>query len=135
MRCGKDNFINEIEGIFNTKNLEEANNIIFSFSSTTIGSTEKDLGALLMETYILTLSEMELTPKTIILFGDAVLFAKPSSNVNRYFKTLQNKGCEILICSTSANYYQITNKISIGKLSTMKTILEKKLSATKLINL
>lgn len=135
MRCGKDNFINEIEGIFNAKNLEEASNIVFSFSSTTIGSTEKELGSLLMEAYIHTLSEIELIPKTIILYGDAVLFARPSSNVNEYFKTLQNKGCEILICSISANYYQITNKINIGKLSPMKSILEKKLSATKLISL
>ncbi len=135
MRCGKDNFIQELENIFNTKNLEENNNIIFSFSSMALGNGEKELGYLLMETYLHTLTEIDFLPKTIILCNEAVLFALSSSKVNIYLKNLQNRGVEILICSTSARYYQIDTKINIGQLSTMKTILEKKISATKLINL
>ena len=135
MRCGKDNFIQELEGIFNAKNLEENNNIIFSFSSMSLGNGERELGYLLMETYLHTLTEMDLFPKTVILFSEAVLFALNSSKLNIYLKKLQNRGVEILVCSTSARYYQIDTKINIGQLTSMKTILEKKMSATKLINL
>ncbi|WP_022819484.1 hypothetical protein [Fusobacterium russii] len=135
MRCEKDNFIQELEGIFNAKNLEENNNIIFSFSSMSLGRGEKELGYILMETYLHTLTEMDIIPKTIILFNEAVLLALNSSKLNIYLKKMRNKGVEILVCSTSARYYQIDTKINLGQLCSMKTILEKKLSATKLINL
>ncbi|MCI7223863.1 MAG: hypothetical protein MR477_06235, partial [Fusobacterium sp.] len=71
----------------------------------------------------------------LILYSEAVLLALANSNVNRYLKNLQNKGVNILICSTSARYYQIENKINVGKLASMKTILEKKMAATKIISL
>ena len=136
MRYQKDNFLNELEGIFNAKTLEEASNIVFSFSALTLGSNgDKELGCILMETYLHSLLELEFIPKTLILYSEAVLLALANSNVNRYLKNLQNKGVNILICSTSARYYQIENKINVGKLASMKTILEKKMAATKIISL
>lgn len=136
MRYQKDNFLNELEGIFNAKTLEEASNIVFSFSTLTLGSNgDKELGRILMETYLHSLLELEFIPKTLILYSEAVLLALANSNVNRYLKNLQNKGVNILICSTSARYYQIENKINVGKLVSMKTILEKKMAATKIISL
>ncbi|MDD7391640.1 MAG: hypothetical protein SOY60_03100 [Fusobacterium gastrosuis] len=136
MRYQKDNFLNELEGIFNAKTLEEASNIVFSFSTLTLGSNgDKELGRILMETYLHSLLELEFIPKTLILYSEAVLLALANSNVNRYLKNLQNKGVNILICSTSARYYQIENKINVGKLASMKTILEKKMAATKIISL
>lgn len=136
MRYQKDNFLNELEGIFNAKTLEEASNIVFSFSTLTLGSNgDKELGRILMETYLHSLLELEFIPKTLILYSEAVLLALANSNVNGYLKNLQNKGVNILICSTSARYYQIENKINVGKLASMKTILEKKMAATKIISL
>lgn len=136
MRYQKDNFLNELEGIFNAKTLEEASNIVFSFSTLTLGSNgDKELGRILMETYLHSLLELEFIPKTLILYSEAVLLALANSNVNGYLKNLQNKGVNILICSTSARYYQIENKINVGKLVSMKTILEKKMAATKIISL
>ena len=136
MRYQKDNFLNELEGIFNAKTLEEASNIVFSFSTLTLGSNgDKELGRILMETYLHSLLELEFIPKILILYSEAVLLALANSNVNGYLKNLQNKGVNILICSTSARYYQIENKINVGKLASMKTILEKKMAATKIISL
>lgn len=133
MRCGKDNFINELEGIFNLKNLEECCNIVFIFSALTLGNGDKILGNLLMETYLHAMTELDLLPKTIILYNEAVLFSIDSSKENIYMKKLQNRGVEILICNTSARYYNICKKINIGQTVSMKTIIEKKMAATKLI--
>lgn len=135
MRCNKTDFLAEINNIFNSKTLEEAINITFCFSSIFLGSNDKDLGELLILEYVKNLSELDIKIKTIILYGEAVLLALPSSKINNYLKKLQNKGSEILICATSAKYYQIERKINLGQIVSMKIILEKKLSATKLINL
>ena len=127
-------FIAEIENIFDRKILEEANNIIFVSSSLSIGN-DRQLGKILLETYIYTLSELEFLPKSIILFNEAVLLTSPISDCCLYLKRLQDRGVEILICDTSANYYDIVRKMQVGKLIGMKTIIEKQLGATKIINI
>ena len=127
-------FIAEIENIFDRKILEEANNIIFVCSSLSIGN-DRQLGKILLETYIYTLSELEFLPKNIILFNEAVLLTLPISDCCFYLKRLQDRGVEILVCDTSANYYDIVRKMQVGKLIGMKTIIEKQLRATKIINI
>lgn len=135
MRYGENDFIIELEGIFDAKNLEEASNIVFTFSSLRLGRSDEDLGYILMENYLYALTELEYKPKTIILYNEAVLLALPSSRANNYLKNLQNTGVEILLCSISVNYYQISNKITVGRLVSTKKILERKMAASKLINL
>ena len=88
-------FIAEIEGIFDRKILEEANNISFVCSSLSIGS-DRQLGKVLLETYIYTLSELEFLPKSIILFNEAVLLTLPISDCCLYLKRLQDRGIEII---------------------------------------
>ena len=127
-------FIAEIEGIFDRKILEEANNISFVCTSLAIGS-DRQLGKVLLETYIYTLSELEFLPKSIILFNEAVLLTLPISDCCLYLKRLQDRGVEILVCDTSANYYDIVKRIQVGKLIGMKSIIEKQLGATKIINI
>ena len=127
-------FIAEIENIFDRKILEEANNIIFVSSSLSIGN-DRQLGKILLETYIYTLSELEFLPKNIFLLNEAVLLTLPISDCCLYLKRLQDRGVEILVCDTSANYYDIVKKMQVGKLIGMKTIIEKQLGTTKLINI
>ena len=127
-------FIAEIEGIFDRKILEEANNISFVCTSLAIGS-DRQLGKVLLETYIYTLSELEFLPKNIFLLNEAVLLTLPISDCCLYLKRLQDRGVEILVCDTSANYYDILKRMQVGKLIGMKSIIEKQLGATKLINI
>ena len=131
----KDNcFIVEIEDIFDRKILEEANNISFICTSLSIGN-DRQVGKLLLETYIYTLSELEFLPKSIILLNEAVLLTLPVSDCYLYLKRLQDRGVEVLVCDTSATYYNIVKKMQVGKLIGMKTIIEKQLGTTKLINI
>ena len=127
-------FIVEIEDIFDRKILEEANNISFICTSLSIGS-DRQVGKVLLETYIYTLSELEFLPKSIILLNEAVLLTLPVSDCYLYLKRLQDRGVEVLVCDTSATYYNIVKKMQIGKLIGMKTIIEKQLGTTKLINI
>ena len=127
-------FIVEIEDIFDRKILEEVNNISFICTSLSIGN-DRQVGKLLLETYIYTLSELEFLPKSIILLNEAVLLTLPVSDCYLYLKRLQDRGVEILVCDTSATYYGIVKKMQVGKLIGMKTIIEKQLKATKLINI
>ena len=127
-------FIVEIEDIFDRKILEEANNISFICTSLSIGS-DRQVGKVLLETYIYTLSELEFLPKSIILLNEAVLLTLPVSDCYLYLKRLQDRGVEVLVCDTSATYYNIVKKMQVGKLIGMKTIIEKQLGTTKLINI
>ena len=130
----KNCFIVEIEDIFDRKILEEVNNISFICTSLSIGN-DRQVGKVLLETYIYTLSELEFLPKSVILLNEAVLLTLPVSDCCLYLKRLQDRGVEILVCDTSATYYGIVKKMQVGKLIGMKTIIEKQLKATKLINI
>ena len=127
-------FILEIEDIFDRKILEEVNNISFICTSLSIGN-DRQVGKVLLETYIYTLSELEFLPKSVILLNEAVLLTLPVSDCYLYLKRLQDRGVEILVCDTSATYYGIVKNMQVGKLIGMKTIIEKQLKATKLINI
>ena len=127
-------FILEIEDIFDRKILEEVNNISFICTSLSIGN-DRQVGKVLLETYIYTLSELEFLPKSVILLNEAVLLTLPVSDCCLYLKRLQDRGVEILVCDTSVTYYGIVKNMQVGKLIGMKTIIEKQLKATKLINI
>lgn len=135
MRCEKDKFLNEIKDIFDIKNLQENNNTIISFSSFTTYGLEKALGEKIIENYIKSLTKMEILPKYIILNGETVCLALNNSTANIYLKKLQDRGIEILISDISVEYYGIRGDIVVGEIVSLKEILEKKLSSTKLINL
>ena len=109
-------FIVEIEDIFDRKILEEVNNISFICTSLSIGN-DRQVGKLLLETYIYTLSELEFLPKNVILLNEAVLLTLPVSDCCLYLKRLQDRGVEILVCDTSATYYGIVKKMQVGKIN------------------
>lgn len=135
MRCEKDKFLNEIKDIFDIKNLQESNNVIISFSSFTNYGLEKALGEKIIENYVKILIEMEFLPKYIILNGETVCLALNSSSANIYLKKLQDRGVEILISDISVDHYGIGDNIVVGRIVSLKEILERQFSSTKLIKL
>lgn len=135
MRCEKDKFLNEIKDIFDIKNLQESNNVIISFSSFTNYGLEKALGEKIIENYVKILIEIEFLPKYIILNGETVCLALNSSSANIYLKKLQDRGVEILISDISVDHYGIGDNIVVGRIVSLKEILERQFSSTKLIKL
>ena len=76
---------------------------------------------------------LETLPKTMLFYnGGAKLTTEGSVSVED-LKNMEAQGVEILTCGTCLNFYGLTDKLAVGGVTNMYTIVEKLASAGKVI--
>lgn len=113
--------------------VEEDENIVISIGSDNMGDGDEELGKILIKGFIYALTEAEVLPKTILLYNKGVLLASTFEDTIKDLKLLEERGVEILSCGTCANFYHVQDKIKVGTLTNMYTILERQMKAKKVI--
>lgn len=104
-------------------------------SKDSMGQGSEELGKILIKGFIFSLTELERIPKTVLLFNSGVLLATKDSNTLEDLITLEQKGTEICVCGTCANYFSVTESIGVGKIVNMMNIVESMSSAQSIINI
>lgn len=99
-------------------------NKLILVSSDTIGQGSKELGEVLIENFFTILKQNESLPKVIFLINSGVLLLSENNLVSPHLEELAAKGVEILACKTCLDYYKLTENLTIGNISTMKTLVE-----------
>lgn len=112
---------------------ESEENTVVVIDSLHMGKGDVELGRILMKGFIYTLSEMEELPKTILFYNEGVKLAIEGAESLQDLKSLEERGVEILSCGTCLNFYGITEKLRVGSVTNMYTILEKQMKATRVI--
>lgn len=112
---------------------ESEENTVVVIDSLHMGKGDVELGRILMKGFIYTLSEMEELPKTILFYNEGVKLAIEGAESLQDLKSLEEKGVEILSCGTCLNFYGITEKLRVGSVTNMYTILERQMKATRVI--
>ena len=98
-----------------------------------MGSGNDALGKVLIKGFIFAVTQLERLPKTILFYnGGATLTAEGSDSLED-LKHLEEEGVEILTCGTCLNYYNLTDKLQVGSVTNMYTIVEKMAGADKII--
>lgn len=87
-----------------------------------MGDGDPVLGAMLMRAYINSLPEVDLKPKTIILYNEGVKLALKDSDTAETLKELANSGIEIIVCGTCVDFYDVKEQLVVGKISNMYNI-------------
>lgn len=89
-----------------------------------MGSGDDELGAILMKAYFETLSHFakDITHMTFVNSG--VKLAIEGSPVLEHIKEMEQMGIEILSCGTCLNHFGIKEKLAVGQVSNMFTILD-----------
>lgn len=132
---------NNSDSLKNQSNIDEEEQIIQSktkntlvvISSNTMGHGNDELGKVLIKGFIYALTELERLPNTIIFYnGGAKLTIKESLAIEDLQK-LEQLGVEIFTCGTCLDYYGIKEKLAVGKITNMYSIVEKMNSADKII--
>ncbi len=90
--------------------------------STEMGTADKALSENLLLAFIHVLSEADKLPSHILLYADGVKMACGDSVAIDDLKFLETQGVDILSCGTCLDYYEITDKLEVGKVTTMATI-------------
>lgn len=111
----------------------EEENLVVVVSSDRMGNGNDDLGKVLIKVFLFAVTQLDKLPKTILFYnGGATLTAEGSDSLED-LKHMEEQGVEILTCGTCLNYYGLSDKLQVGSVTNMYTIVEKMAGADKII--
>lgn len=110
-------------------------NLVLLVGTDKLGSGDDKLGAALMKSYMYALTENDIKPKTMIFVNGGVKLTTEGSDVIESLKNLHANGVEVLSCGTCLDFYNLKDKLLVGEVSNMYTIVEKMNKASNTIKL
>jgi selenium metabolism protein YedF len=99
------------------------------------GDEDNDLGIILMNEYFEALNEYDKLPKEILFLNSGVKLFYNDSKAIEDIKMLYKKGVKLLISDTSLDYYNLTEQITFGEITSMYDMVVAMKKAKKLIKL
>jgi len=109
--------------------------IVIVITSDKLGQGAEELGKVLMKSYTYALTETTTLPKVVLFLNSGVKLTVKGSEVLENIKKLEDLGVEIVSCGTCLDFYQIKDKLQVGIVGNMYSIIEKMNSAGKVINI
>lgn len=92
---------------------------VFIMQSKELGRGDDRLGGLLMANMLRLLSESDEKPASMIFLNTGVYLLCEGSQVLDYIARLEEQGTEMLACTTCLEYFGLSDKLRIGKPTTM----------------
>ena len=92
--------------------------------SESLGTGDENLGRLLMANFLRLLGEREDKPEAITFLNAGVKLVCEGSQVVEHIQRLERAGVEILACTTCLEYFDLVDKLSVGKPTTMVKSIE-----------
>ena len=108
-------------------------NTVVVISSMAMGQGSDELGTALMKGFLYALSQQEQLPSTILFYNGGASITCEGSVSLEDLKDLESRGVEILTCGTCLNFYGLTEKLAVGQVTNMYTIVEKMTGADRII--
>lgn len=99
--------------------------LTIAFASDTMGQGEDELGAILIKSFIYTVSQTQPYPKSMVFFNRGVRLTTEGSPVIDDLKALAEQGVEIVSCGTCLDFYHLKDKLLVGEISNMYDIYER----------
>jgi selenium metabolism protein YedF len=94
-------------------------------STNKLGEGDEALGTLLMKSYLYALSESDSLPDDLIFLNSGVKLTTEGSESIESIRKVVEKGTNVLSCGTCLDYYGLKEKLLVGEISNMYTIVEK----------
>lgn len=133
----KDNYeVMIIKGAGSDEKFEENNkdeHEIVVISSNKMGDGNDELGQILIKGFVYALTQLETLPSAIIFYNGGAKLTSEDSPVLEDLKNMEEMGVEIETCGTCLNYYGLTDRLAVGKITNMYSIAEKMSKAEKII--
>lgn len=108
---------------------------VLCVKSDTVGRGSDELGSILMKSLLSTLSENKEFPEKIIFLNSGVRLVCEGSDVIENLKSMESKGVEILACGTCLNYFDLSDRVRVGRVSNAFEILNSLLQAKSIVEL
>lgn len=112
---------------------DQRGDAIVVISSDRMGSGNDELGKVLIKGFLFAVTQLDVLPRKMLFYnGGATLTAEGSDSLED-LKSLEAQGVEILTCGTCLDYYQLKEKLAVGTVTNMYSIVEAMAEAGKII--
>lgn len=108
-------------------------NTVVVISSKSMGHGGDELGTALMKGFIYALGQQEQLPATVLFYNGGASITCEGSVSLEDLKSMEAQGVEILTCGTCLNFYGLTDKLAVGSVTNMYTIVEKMTGADLIV--
>jgi len=99
----------------------------------TMGSGDDDLGGLLLRSFIKTQPELDTVPDAIIFYNSGVKLCCEGSLLLDDLRTLEASGIEIIACGTCLNYFELADRLAVGRVTDMLEIAGRLAAAGRVV--
>lgn len=104
-------------------------------SNDKLGLGNDELGAVLIKSYLYALTESSNLPTNLIFLNGGVKLTVEGSDSIDNLKLLEEKGVNIYSCGTCLDFYGLKEKLIVGEITNMYSIVEKMNSSDNTIKL
>ena len=98
-----------------------------------MGRGSDELGRTLMKGFLFAVSQLPQLPKTMLFYNGGARLTTEGSASLEDLKNMEAQGVEILTCGTCLNHYGLTERLAVGSVTNMYTIVEKLAGAGKVV--
>ena len=106
---------------------------VVAISSDKMGTGAEELGKTLLKAFVFALTQQEKLPKTILLYNGGAALSCEGSPMLEDLRALEAQGVEIMTCGTCLNFYGLTEKLAVGSVTNMYSIVETLMQAGSVI--
>ena len=124
----------EMEGAPAAEAEAEDDNTVVVISSDRMGTGNDELGKVLIKGFIFAVTQLDKLPKTMLFYNGGATLTTEGSDSLEDLKSLEAQGVEIMTCGTCLDYYGLKDKLAVGSVTNMYSIVETQAKATKIIN-
>lgn len=106
---------------------------VVAVGSDRMGEGSEELGHILIKSFIFALTQLDDLPDKILFYNGGAKLTVEESESLEDLRTLEEQGVEIMTCGTCLDYYGIKDKLAIGGVTNMYSIVETLQSAMSVI--
>lgn len=112
---------------------DQKGDLIVVVSSDRMGSGNDELGKVLIKGFIYAVTQLDTLPKKMLFYNGGATLTTEGSDSIEDLKSLEAQGVEILTCGTCLDYYHLKDKLVVGGVTNMYSIVESMAEAGKII--
>ena len=100
-----------------------------------MGRGDEGLGAKLLGNFLRTLATVDPKPEAVVFYNAAVKLLAPESASLEALRQLDDVGVDLLACVTCLEFFRLTERLALGQVSNMREIVQRTMTATKVVTL
>lgn len=108
-------------------------NTVVVVSSDRMGSGNDELGKVLIKGFIFAVTQLDTLPKTMLFYNGGATLTTEDSDSLEDLKSLEAQGVEIMTCGTCLDYYGLKDKLVVGTVTNMYSIVETMAKAGRIV--